>query len=66
MSSSPTHYTDLYPKRGDISGLNDQAFGNGEDVLAYVIGGIKAKTIAAIGTCWSEAKILISRDPIVN
>ena len=50
MSSTPTHYTDICPKRGDITGSNDQAFGKGEDVLAYVIGGIKAKTIAAIGT----------------
>ena len=51
MSSTPTHYTDICPKRGDITGSNDQAFGKGEYVLAYVIGGIKAKTIAAIGTC---------------
>ena len=51
MSSPPTHYTDLNPKRGDITGLNYQAFGKGEDVVSYVIGGIKAKTIAAIGTC---------------
>ena len=50
MSSTPTHYTDLYPKRGDISGSNDQAFGKGKDVFSYVIGGIKAKTIVAIGT----------------
>ena len=39
------------PNRGDITGLNDQAFGKCEDALTYVIGGIKAKTIAAIGTC---------------
>ena len=50
MSPTPTHYTDLYPKRGDISGSNDQAFGKGKDMLSYIIGGIKAKTIAAIGT----------------
>ena len=50
MSSTPTHYTDLYPKRGNISGSNDQALGKGKDVISYVIGGIKAKTIAAIGT----------------
>ena len=50
MSSTPTHYTDIYPKRGDISESNDQAFGKGRDVLSYVIGGIKVKTIAAIGT----------------
>ena len=49
MSSTPTQYTDLYPKRGDLSWSNDQAFGKGEDVLSYVIGGIKAKTILAIG-----------------
>ena len=50
MSSTPTHYTNLYPKRGDISGSNNQAFGKGKDVISYVIGGIKAKTIAAIST----------------
>ena len=50
MSSTPTHYTNLYPKRSDISWSNDQAYGKGEDVMAYVIGGINAKTIAAIGT----------------
>ena len=51
MSSSPTSYANLKPKRDDITGSNDQAFGKGEEVLAYVIRGIKAKTIAAIGTC---------------
>ena len=38
MLSTPTHYTDLYPKQGGISGSNDQALGKGEDVLSYVIG----------------------------
>ncbi len=51
MSSSPTHYTDLIPKQGDITGSNDQAFGIGKDVVSYVIGEIKAKTTSAIGTC---------------
>ena len=50
MSSTPTYYTALYPKRGDISGSNDQAFGKGKDVFSYLVGGIKTKTIAAIGT----------------
>ena len=50
MSSTPTHYTNLCPKQGDISGSNNQAFRKGKDVLSYVIGGIKVKTIAAIGT----------------
>ena len=50
MSSKPTHYTDLYPKRGDISGSNDQAFRKHDNMLSYIIGGIKAKTTAAIGT----------------
>jgi hypothetical protein len=42
MSSTPRHYINLYPERGDISGSNYQAFGQGEDVLSYIIGGIKA------------------------
>ena len=50
MSSTPAYYTNLTPKQGDISGPNNQAFGKGEDVLSYLVGGIKAKTIAAIGT----------------
>jgi hypothetical protein len=50
MSSAPAYYTDLFPKQGDISGSNNQAFGKGKDVLSYLIGGIKARTIVAIGT----------------
>ena len=50
MSSTPAYYTDMFPKRGDISGSNNQAFGKGEDALSYLVGGIKAKTITAIGT----------------
>ena len=50
MSSTPTHYTDLYPKWDDISGSKKQAFRKGKDVFSYLVGGIKAKTIAAIGT----------------
>ena len=51
MSSSPTNYTNLKPKRDDIKGSNNQAYGKGEDAVSYIIGGIKAKTISAIGTC---------------
>ena len=58
MLSTPKHYTDLCPKRGDITGSNAQAFGKGKDVLSYVIGGIKAKTIAAIGTCAPGSSII--------
>ena len=50
MLSTPLYYTELFPKRGDISGKIDQAFGKGEDVLSYLVGGIKANTIAVIGT----------------
>ena len=58
MSSTPTHYTKLYSKRGNNSGLNDQAFRKGKEVLSYVVGGIKAKTIAAIGTCAPGSSIV--------
>ena len=50
MSSTPAYYTDIFPKQGDISGSNNQAFGECEDVFSYLIKGIKANTIAAIGT----------------
>ena len=50
MSSVPFTYTELFPKRGDITGSNDQAFGKDKDVFEYVIGGIKANTITAVGT----------------
>jgi hypothetical protein len=48
--SSPSYYTNLFLKWGDISGSNNQAFGKGEDVLSHLVGGIKSNTIAAIGT----------------
>ena len=51
MASTPTHYTEINTKRDDLTGSNDQAFGKGEGAMAYVIGGIRGKTIAAIGTC---------------
>jgi hypothetical protein len=51
MSATSTYYTDIYPKQGEITGSTAQACGKGEQVISYVIGGIKAKTTAAIGTC---------------
>jgi hypothetical protein len=50
MSTVPSLYTELFPKLGDTTGSNDQAFGKDKDIFDYVIGGIKANTIAAIGT----------------
>ena len=50
MSTVPYLYTELFPKRGDITGSNAQAFGKGKDVFDYIIGGIKANTIVAVGT----------------
>jgi hypothetical protein len=40
----------MFPKCGDISRSNKQAFRKGKDVLNYIIGRIKANTIVAIGT----------------
>ena len=50
MSTVPSLYTELFSKRRDITGSNDQAFRKGEDVFDYVLGGIKANTIAAVRT----------------
>jgi hypothetical protein len=36
------------PKRPDVTGSPEQAFGHGKNVLDYLIGGIKAESVAAI------------------
>ena len=49
MTSISTLYTKLLPKRPDISGTKDQAFGHKSKFLNYVVGATSAKTVAAIG-----------------
>ena len=49
MTSISTLYTKLLPKRPDISGTKDQAFGHRLNFLNYVVGAINAKNVAAIG-----------------
>ena len=63
MSSTLAYYTYLFPKRRDISGSNEQAFRKGKEVLNYLIGGIKANTIAAIGTIALGTSIVCAQDP---
>ena len=50
MSSAPSLYTELFPKHEDITGSNNQAFRKGKDVFDFVVDGIKANTIEAVGT----------------
>ena len=53
MSSNATHFTKIFPKRADITGSPAQAFhmqDNRDKYFKYLIGGISAGTIAAIGT----------------
>ena len=49
--SSPTEttYVTSFPKRSDITGAPDQVF-KFDNFLNYLIDGIRANTIAAIGT----------------
>ena len=49
MSPTTSTFTNLHPKRGDITGSPDQAFGTVPSLMDYVIGGIKGKAIVAIG-----------------
>ena len=49
MTSVSTIYTKLLPKRPDISGTKDQAFGHRLNFLNYIVGAINAKNVAAIG-----------------
>jgi len=49
MTSISTLYTKLLPKRPDILGTKDQAFGYKSNFLDYLVGAINATTVAAIG-----------------
>ncbi len=56
MASTATHFTKTFPKRVDITGSPEQAFHmleNRDKYYKYLIGGISAGTIAAIGTITS-------------
>ena len=53
MSSNATHFTKIFPKWVDITGSPAQAFymqDSRDKYFKYLIGGISAGTIAAIGT----------------
>ncbi len=53
MSSTVTHFTKSFPKRADITGSPEQAFNmqdSHEKYLMYVLGGITAGSIAALGS----------------
>ena len=50
-SLSTAYYTDLYPKRSDVTGTADQAYNlTPSKYFDHIIGGINAGTIAALGT----------------
>ena len=45
-----SNFTDLYPKRGDIIGSTEQAFGAGTVFRTTLENAIRANTVSAIGT----------------
>jgi hypothetical protein len=51
MSTPATHYTELYPKQGDLTGSLDQAYNPlPAKYFDHILGGIGASTITALGT----------------
>jgi hypothetical protein len=53
MSSTATHFTKSFPKQADITGSPEQAFhmlDNCDKYYKYLLGGISAGTISALGT----------------
>jgi len=53
MTNTATHFTKSSPKRADITGSPEQAFNmqfKRTPYLEYILGGIAAKTIAALGS----------------
>ena len=67
MSLTPSIFTGLYPKRGDITGNFEQAFGKVSTLNAYIIGGISSKSVAAIGIiAWGMYTLQYLFAPQVN
>ena len=59
LSPPPTYYTNLYPKRPDVSGSPAQAYNlTPSRYFDHLTGGIAAGTIAAIGTIAPGSSIL--------
>jgi hypothetical protein len=51
VTSPSSRYTDLFPKRPDVTGDADQAYHRHfEDYFDYLLSGIGSGTIATIGT----------------
>jgi hypothetical protein len=53
MTSTTTHFTKSFPKRADMTGSPKQAFhmlDNRNKYYKYLLGGISAGIIAALGT----------------
>jgi hypothetical protein len=62
MTSTTSYFTKSLPKRGDITGSPDQAFNMNstrEGLYDYILGGITAGTIVAIGTLSHESNNFI-------
>ena len=49
MSSATQKFTETYPKRSDVIGSCEQAFGCGTVFHTTIVNSIKAGTVAAIG-----------------
>ena len=49
MTSTNLKYSESYPKRSDITGSCEQAFGLGTDLQTTIINSLWANTVAAIG-----------------
>ena len=50
MNAPASNFTDLYPKRGDIIGSTEQAFGARTVFRTTLENAIRANTVSAIGT----------------
>ena len=50
MNAPVSNFTDLYPKRGDIVGNTEQAFGAGTVFRTTLENAIRANTVSAVGT----------------
>ena len=49
MTSTNLKFSDSHPKRPDITGSCEDAFGLGTDLLTTIINSIRANTVSALG-----------------
>jgi len=66
MSSTTQMFSETYPKRSDVVGSCEQAFGCGTVLLSTIVNSIKAGTVAAVGIVSGSLETMFIYNPQVH